>query len=112
MDWTEVILPILLAVIAAIPGIAALFKGRGKEKADITTAITDAAHDLMGEYRLKIEEYRKELEALEKKVADQACEIKKLQSEQAEFLDGVSALCTQIRGLGHEPVWEPKRRKR
>jgi len=112
VDWTELALPIILAVIAAVPGFVALFKGRGKEKADITTAITDAAQDMLDEYRKKIDEYRAELETLEKKVADQACEIKRLRDEQAEFLEGVSALCAQIRGLGHTPVWEPKRRKK
>lgn len=109
MDWKEAIIPLLLAAIAATPGILALFKGRGKEKADITTAITEAAQDMLDEYRKKIDEYRAELQLLEKKVAEQACEIKRLRDEQAEFLNGVSALCTQIRGLGHEPIWEPEK---
>jgi len=122
MEWTEVALPILLAVIAAIPGIAALFRGRKKEKADVATAITDAAHDLLGDYRAQIDEIKqtiteqaetircqeRKIEAQARNIAIQQLEIDALRAEQEEFLTGVNALCAQIRGLGHEPVWEPE----
>jgi chromosome segregation ATPase len=145
MTWTEA-LPLLLAVIAAIPGTLALLKGRNKEKADAATAITDSAKKLLAEYRLRAEEiedeYRakiteylvkiKEIEdaivkqaeqirCQELQIAQQASEvagqrvdldecaarIKDLEEERDKILKGVARLCTQIRNLGHEPVWEP-----
>jgi len=141
VDWKEFVPQILLAVIAAAPGVAA-----GKEKADVTTAITDAAGKLLDEYRLKIDEieeeyrariekYRLDIEEIEQVVAKQAEKIRSqdhkiaqqsgelvlqqialdgqavritdLEDERSEIMDGVRALCTQIRNLGHEPVWEP-----
>jgi len=145
MTWTEA-LPLLLAVIAFATSALALLKGRNKEKADVTTAITDAVGKLLKEYRLKIdeieeeyrariEEYRLKIEEIEKVVAKQAEKIRSqdhkiaqqsgelvlqqialdgqavritdLEDERSEIMDGVRALCTQIRNLGHEPVWEP-----
>ena len=128
MTWTEA-LPLLLAVIAAIPGILALLRGRNKEKADVATAITRAAGELLDEYRTKIDEIEatvteqaEKIRSQDRKIAQQSGElafqkfelegqavrIKDLEDERDEIMEGVSALCTQIRNLGHEPVWEPE----
>ena len=147
MDWKEVALPLLLAIIAASPGILALFRGRSKEKAEASQVITDAAKDLLAEYRIKMDEieesYRARLAEVEEeckmriastealyqskmdeveakvkeqseiigcqelKIAKQQIEIDRLKEEQDDFLEGVIALCAQIRKLGHNPVWEP-----
>ena len=134
MNWTELILPIVLACIAAIPGIISLFKGRSKEKADVAAVYTDIAKEWAEEYRARLAEveasYRAKLEEIEQTVKEQAelvrcqerkiesqaikaarqqLEINKLKEEQEEFLEGVTALCAQIRSLGHEPVWEPEK---
>lgn len=140
MDWKEVVLPLLLAAIAAAPGIAALFRGRHKERADVASSIMDSSSDLLKEYRTRIseieQEYRGKIAEIEVVVADQAerlrCQeremdrqasmirrqqveieeqakrIYALEVERSEFIQGVAALCAQIRGLGHEPVWEPE----
>lgn len=69
MDWKEVALPLLLAIIAASPGILALLKGRSKEKADAAGVFTDAAKDLVAEYRIKMDEieesYRAKIKEIE-----------------------------------------------
>jgi chromosome segregation ATPase len=149
MTWTEIaplLLTVIAAIIAAIPGTLALLKGRSKEKADAASTITGAASKLLEEYRLKadeieeeyrakIEEYLIKIDEIEAAMADQAeqirCQdrriakqdgelafqqielkkqearIKDLEVERDEIMEGVKALCTQIRKLGHEPVWEP-----
>ena len=149
MDWKEVILPLLLAAIAAAPGVLALFRGRSKEKAEASRVITDAAKDLLAEYRVKMDEieesyraklaeveeeckmriaateamYQSKMDAVEakvkeqskvidcqeRKIAKQQIEIDRLKEEQDDFLEGVIALCAQIRRLGHDPVWEPEK---
>lgn len=140
MDWKEVVLPLLLAAIAAAPGILALFRGRHKERADAASSITDSASDLLKEYRTRIaeieQEYRDKIAKIEAIVADQAerlrCQEREmdkqaamirrqqmeideqakriyvLEVERSDIMRGVSTLCAQIRGLGHEPVWEPE----
>jgi beta-phosphoglucomutase-like phosphatase (HAD superfamily) len=141
MAWND-ILPIVLAIIAATPGIVALFKGRSKEKADAAKIITESARDLLGEYRVKVdeleEEYLAKIAAIENTVAQQAekiqvqgrliaqqaeeidsqrlelgqqeARINVLEKERDEIMEGVQALCTQIRNLGHAPVWEPRKK--
>jgi hypothetical protein len=122
LSWTEVILPLILAIIAAAPGIIALFRGRQKEKADVAKAITEAAGELVEEYkdrlariegtiakqadRIRCQELKIERQA--EKIAEQAERIMALELERDEFLNGVLSLCAQIRALGHNPVWEPE----
>lgn len=126
---TEVLLPLLLALIAATPGIISLWKGRKKEEADAAGAITGAARDLISEYRAKIDEIEAEQEEQaakikcqeqkidqqdvmirrqQREIDAQAKRIYALEVERSELIRGVAALCAQIRGLGHEPVWEPE----
>ena len=92
--------------------------------------------EIEDEYRAKIAEYQAKLDEIEAamveqaktiksqghKIAQQSGElalqqielegqgrsIKALEKERSEIMEGVRALCTQIRNLGHEPVWEPE----
>ena len=132
MNWTEIapqiILTIIASTMAAAPGIYAIWRGRNKEKADVAKAITEAAGELIEEYKDKLDRLEKIVEKQEKQIAKQekqiACQdlkiekqeeelqeakksIAALEVERDEVLAGVSALCTQIRELGHRPVWEP-----
>ena len=125
MDWTEV----GLAIIIAAPGVIALLRGWRKGKADAAATITGSAIDLLEEYRTRIEEIEATVAeqaetirsqgrklaqqdgelALQKfELEKQAASIELLREERDEIMEGVSALCTQIRNLGHEPVWEPE----
>jgi chromosome segregation ATPase len=136
LNWTELILPIVLAIIAASPGVIALFRGRSKEKADVAKAITEAAGELIEDYQNRLERLEKLVgEQAEKilcqeakisrqarqidiqadrireqadKIRGQADRIQALEAERDEFSQGVLSLCAQIRELGYEPVWEPE----
>jgi diaminopimelate decarboxylase len=128
VTWQDIILPIALAVIAASPGLVALFRGRKKEQADVAEAITRAAGELVKDYQKKLERIEKKLEEqaelircqehkidsqAEKlarqgiKIDEQAARIRGLELERDDVLTGVMMLCTQIHDLGHDPVWEP-----
>jgi hypothetical protein len=143
VNWTELILPIVLAIIAASPGIVALFKGRSKEKADVAKAITEAAGELVEDLQnkidraerkcqediarlqqaldeqaqqiscqeLKIKKQTRQIEIQADRIREQEAEISG-QADRIQVLEeerkGSLALCTQIRELGHEPVWEPE----
>lgn len=135
MNWAEITPQIILALIAATPGIIAIIRGRKKEKAeeekiraDAAKAITEAAGAMLDEYREEVvslkrlvAQQQEEIRCLEaqvdkqtEKAAEQAVEIKKqkeridlLEKERREILDGVRALNAQVRNLGQKPVWEP-----
>jgi hypothetical protein len=129
VTWQDIILPIVLAVIAASPGLVALFRGRKKEQADVAEAITRAAGELVEDYQKKLERIEKKLEDQAElircqerkiesqadklarqgiKIDEQAARIRDLELERDEVLTGVMMLCTQIHDLGHDPVWEPE----
>ena len=82
MTWTDA-LPILLAVIAVISSIVALLKGRNKEKADVATAITEAAGALLEEYRTKIDEIEVAMVEQAEKIRSQGRKIARQSGELA-----------------------------
>lgn len=129
MNWLDIAPQIILAIIAASPGIYVIWRGRHKEKAEIAEAITKAAGELVDDYQEKIKELKDELRALKVVVGHQKEELQQnsyelrkqdeeikqaeqritdLELERDEYRRGISQLCSQLRSLGHEPVWEPK----
>jgi septal ring factor EnvC (AmiA/AmiB activator) len=129
VNWSEIAPQIFLALVAAAPGIYAIWRGRNKEKADVAKAITEAAGELIEEYKdkldrlerivekqerklacqdLKIEEQAKKLTAQEAELESARARITALETERGEFLEGFMSVCSQIRELGYDPVWEPK----
>lgn len=132
MNWADIIPPIIMALIAASPGVYAIWRGRQKEKADVAKIITEAAGDLITEYKEKLDslerlvaKQQEEIRCLEsqvdkqtKEIARQSIEIKNqkdriqvLETERSEILEGVWALTAQVRTLGQKPVWEPRRNR-
>jgi len=121
LNWTELILPVVLAIIAASPGVVALFKGRRKEKADVAEAITRAAGELVEDYQQRLERLEriveeqaitidgqaKQIKRQSQTIGEQADRINTLELERDKILTGVLALCQQIHELGQDPVWRP-----
>lgn len=132
MNWADIIPPIIVAIIAATPGIYAIWRGRQKERADAAKVITEAASELVREYKEQLDslerlvaKQQEEIRCLESQVdkqsqtiAAQSLAIDKqkerielLESERLEILEGVRTLTAQIRILGQKPKWEPKRNR-
>lgn len=130
MNWADIVPPIIVAIVAATPGIYAIWRGRQKDRADVAKIITEAAGELMEEYKEQLEslkvlvaQQQEEIRCLEsqvgkqtKEIALQSVEIKNqqkrimvLERERIEILEGVRSLTAQVRMLGQKPVWEPKR---
>lgn len=131
MNWQDILPPIIVAIVAASPGIYAIWRGRQKERADVAKIITEAAGDLVKEYKERLDslerlviQQQEEIRCLEsqvanqtEKVAKQSVDIEKqqerieaLEKERLEILDGVRSLTAQVRTLGQKPVWEPRLR--
>jgi uncharacterized protein HemX len=118
MTWQDILPQIILAIVAASPGIYAIWRGRHKEKADVAKIITEAAGTLVEEYKEKLEslerlvaQQQEEIRCLESTAKEQASRIDALEKEKERVLKGVEKLTEQIRKLGHEPVWEPNGKK-
>lgn len=122
MNWADIIPPLIVAIVAASPGIYAIWRGRQKEKADVAKIITEAAGQLVTEYKEKLDslerliaKQQEEIRCLEfqvgkqtEQIGDQKERIEALEKERLEILKGVRALTTQLKTLGETPVWEPK----
>lgn len=99
MDSADVA-SIVMAAIGLVGVAFTYFKGRSLAKASAAESLSNAASKL-------VERYEERLEHVEIKLKEQEEEIDKLKKENEDFVRGVQALCNQIRGLGHKPVWEP-----
>jgi hypothetical protein len=129
MTWQEIFPQLLLALIAASPGIYAIWRGAAKDKADVAKAITEAAGELVDEYKQQIAKIERTVVKLEnsiichelnidkqatkiilqaEEIGRQAQRIRILELERTEVLRGIKELNAQIRKLGQEPVWEPQ----
>ena len=125
----EGIVAIVVAAIAALPGIWAIVAGRKRENADTSKAIAEAAAVLVKPLEGRIVSLEKEMRTQEERVRRQTIEIerlngiirkqqqtivaqatriKQLEDSQAAMLAGIEKLCNQIRAGGQEPVWEPE----
>ena len=128
MNWQDITPQVILTLIAALSGLYALIQSRSKNKADVAKAITEAAGELIGEYKDKIDDIEAEvaeqaelIKCQERKIdmqdsritqqdiriREQDEKIKVMELDKDEILEGVMSLCTQIQDLGHDPVWEP-----
>lgn len=114
-EYLPILIPLLAGmIIAAIPGILALFKGRTKEKADAAKSIAEGAALLIEQYESRladleeiVKEQAKKIKCQDLELAAQGVKIEDLESEREEFISGLTALCDQLREAGLEPVWEP-----
>lgn len=93
-------LPIILAIIAAAPGLIALIQQRRKNNADVATVYESMA----ARSAEKLDKMIARIENLEITVRAQECELDELRS-------GVVLLIAQLKANGIEPVWKPKEKK-
>jgi hypothetical protein len=84
MTIEQTILTILIAIIAALPGLLALLMGRRKATADVA------------------EKYQAMLNKA-------ILRIDTLEAEVAEYKQGVELLIEQLKDNGLKPCWEPRR---
>ena len=109
-DWT----PLIVALIAAIPGLYALLSQSRKDNAEAVDAISQAAAQLVVPLKGENKELRVRLGAVEVENKELKTENEQLQTQFAELreiiqlvLDGCNRLCDQLVKLGHDPVFNP-----
>jgi regulator of replication initiation timing len=109
-DWT----PLIVALIAALPGLYALISQSRKDNAEAVDAISHAAAQLVGPLKIENKELRERLAALEAENEALKAENQRLEQQFGELrellhrvLEGCNRLCQQLAALGHEPVFSP-----
>lgn len=114
MDWT----PIIVALMAAAPGIFAIIQQRRKENANTASVQVGVSLTLVQEMQDQLRELKEEhaaarlkIEQLENRTSTQAAQIAALQNEVNEWSEGASKLLKQIEDAEMIPVWRPKGKK-
>lgn len=136
-DWLPTI---IVAFIAAVPGIAALLAARGKNRADAASTLTGAALQMVNELQEQIRAARDDAIQLTAQLATTRAELSRvtsaqleqsvlistmrdtiaqLQAENASLKERIKELVaenelfrTELERLGHKPDTGPSKRKR
>jgi hypothetical protein len=111
----DIIVPIIIAIIAAAPGAYALWrqtrldliKQPQQKVADDITASSVAA-DVIRKYATEIQSMRTELHDLRTEVESLQGKLDARDQVIEEWRLGIERLSGQVVSLGHKPVWQPK----
>lgn len=94
---TDIILAIVIAIIAATPGLYAIFAQRGKDRADVA----EKYEQMAGRAVEQIDQLKKRVDDLEKQVEE-------LQRTERTYRGGIDLLISQIESRGMTPIWKPE----
>lgn len=102
-NWLGVIGTVIVAIIAAIPGVLALRGQFRKTRTESDSNVVDDAMKLVEQYRIENAAMRAEIADLRARVVELELHVKTAQI----YRSGAIMLAHQIRALGHEPVFDP-----
>lgn len=119
IDW-QVITPIIIALIASLPGLLTFIRQRQRERAEVTEVITEASVRLIEQMQSRIESMSRRLEVVEGELEKARVELKsaetRLDMVEREKNDierewkrcrlGVEKLVAQVRSMGETPIYE------
>lgn len=102
----NLILPVIIASLAALPGLAALRSQNNKRNIESDSLASDAWKELLEPYRSRVQALEEDVSQLRIMAEQQERQIKNLQAENVMLINGVNLLTSQIRASGMNPVWE------
>jgi septal ring factor EnvC (AmiA/AmiB activator) len=133
MDWTKffeanTLVPLLTAILVAVPGWPAFWRIKRKDKAEATDLITGAATKLIDRLETRLGLAQKSIDSLEIRLGETKAELDRTRCELnvardelnelrrgerlktrdlATYVAGAGILINQVRTLGVEPDWSP-----
>ena len=109
MNWQEILLPLGLALIAAVPGVLAWQRQSRRDKADAASTLTGSALEMVQAYKAELAavkaESEREMDRLRQRLQELEARVTKLELEKKELITGASLLTNQIYGLRSRPIW-------
>lgn len=105
----ELIVAIVVALVAAAPGLFALFHQRRLASASVTDTLTKSAIGMVERHDKEIKELEEKNDHLEAELEVQAHAIENLTAKNLKLQVLVSILANQIRLRGVEPIIDPAR---
>lgn len=105
---TENILTLIVALIAASPGILAFWKTTRRDKAEITKLVTEAASTMIDKLQTELKEAEAELKLLKEEVRVLRAENTELNERCKIWMRGISILIGQVHDCKQTPLWVPE----
>lgn len=102
----SLIAPVLLAAIAAVPGVLAYYSTRSKLRAEHEASAAEAWREMLAPMRERLLQVETELAVQREVVAQQQVRIAALEMENSQLISGVRLLAQQLRSNGQAPLWE------
>lgn len=103
----ELITAVVVALVAAAPGLFALLHQRRLASATVADTLTESAERLVQRHEKEIEQLGKKSTALEAELEVQAHAIENLTAKNLKLQVLVSILTNQLRTAGFEPIIDP-----
>jgi len=110
--------PYIIAFLAWIPSLLALWRQSKKDKADIASTLVNDAIKLKDEIKEQKKDTDEKLKLIKKDLATAQSKmvlleesVKSLSNCVTDLREGVGILTSQIESLGHTPKWIPKDKK-
>lgn len=101
---SDYLVTLLVAFMAAAPGLIALYQGRSKMRADVAKTYEAMA----SEQAEQIDTLRKRIRELERGQIQLKAELASRELQMEQWQDGINLLIAQLERLGIEPAWRPK----
>ncbi len=105
---TENIITLIVALVAALPGIFAFWRQTRREKAEITKLVTEAASTMIEKLKTELKETEDELRLLKTELAVVRAENTELKTVHILWLRGIEILVRQIKDSKQAPLWAPE----
>lgn len=99
----DLVVPILVALIAAGPGIYSIWVGRRKMAAESGSKLLDMIKGLS----LELEREQERRRQMGERVIELESKVLVLENENKMLRDGINRLLGQLMTLGVDPVWKP-----
>lgn len=119
---TSMIISLVMAIIAAVPGILAMRQQKKKQDAEVADVITKASAVLIAQYEKRMKEmelndekHRRDFEDLKTKIeilrstiAQRDHEISCRDNYIEHLLNGIKRLLAQMMSMNVTPAWQPE----
>jgi len=99
----ESIIAIIIAIIATMPGVYSIWRGRKMAEAETANKLFGMVQGLTDELHQEQERRREQ----GKRIIEMEENIRRLEKILEHYRDGVNRLIGQLMAVGHEPVWRP-----
>ena len=104
MEQAQIIVTIVVAVVAAAPGLVSLIIQRRKAQAETADVLIDTAMSFVEPLRVELKSLRAEIDMLKSDNIALTIRVRHLENENGDLREWADRLVNQVRSMRGEPV--------